>query len=162
MFANKKSLGGALCTLFAFGLASRTPATQIPLPITIVSVASPKVGNNSWRKAFEYLEEEGMLRHLRIANSRDPITLVPPSTASYRHVGLKLKLMSDGKHKFSYATGDLRKDLFNPVTCRAPSNHYGDEYGRLLLVVREQLKGFHLNELYLKRDTLKELTSDDG
>ena len=44
----------------------------------------------------------------------------------------------------------------------APQNHFGYEYGRRLLLVREKLKGLYLNELYLKRDKLKELASVDA
>lgn len=188
LYVTGHSLGGALCTLFAFGIATRK--TTIPKPITIVSVASPKVGNESWRKAFEYLEEEGMIRHLRIANSYDPITLGPPASTIkilaslspaahlisivtkaqmldeiYTHVGLKLKLTTVGKdatHNFSYATGYWRQDFLNPGSFTTPQNHFGYEYGRRLLLVREKLKGLYLNELYLKRDKLKELASVDA
>lgn len=104
--------------LFAFEAASDSDL-QIPSPVTCVSIASPKAGNESFRKANQLLEEQGRLRHLRVVNEGDPITLGPPASSKlmllsmspaalvatmmlsdkvhdeiYKHVGVKLKLYS--------------------------------------------------------------------
>ena len=86
----------------------------------------------------------------------------------YTHVGLKLKLTAEGsneeeviKHNFTYATGYWRQDFMNPGSFTTPQNHFGYEYGRRLLGVRDALKGMYLNDLYLRRDSLKELTTND-
>lgn len=128
------SLGGALATLFAFEVAAAAAAAAaassesisppIPTPVTCVSVASPRVGDLSFQKAFRHLELCGAIRHLRIANAGDPVTIMPKSSSkklfamlspisyiafklqdqdfaereTYRHTGLKLKLIREGKN----------------------------------------------------------------
>ncbi|KAL7470416.1 hypothetical protein ACHAXS_010655 [Conticribra weissflogii] len=72
--------GGALATLFGFYAS----AASLPLPVTIVSVASPRVGNLEFARTFAELESQGKIRHLRIANHKDPVTLGP--TVSSKHV----------------------------------------------------------------------------
>jgi len=57
LYVTGHSLGGALSTLFAFKAASS--GLPIQKPITCISVASPKVGDNSFRKAFQV---RGVLR----------------------------------------------------------------------------------------------------
>jgi len=117
LYATGHSLGGALSTLFAFTVASNF---SIQKPITCVSCASPKVGGNCFRKAFQLLEKQGKLRHLRVTNSSDPVPMFyPPASCGllcgalgsrklvdssehsesnkihkeiYYHVGVKLKL----------------------------------------------------------------------
>lgn len=51
LYVTGHSLGGALATIFSFKVA----ASNLPIqkPITCVSVASPKVGGNCFRKAFQ-------------------------------------------------------------------------------------------------------------
>lgn len=51
LYVTGHSLGGALATIFAFKVAASNLAVQ--KPITCVSVASPKVGGNCFRKAFQ-------------------------------------------------------------------------------------------------------------
>ena len=55
-------------------------AVSIPTPVNCISVASPRVGDRSFQSAFSRLEERGLLRHLRIANDRDPVTMMPSAT----------------------------------------------------------------------------------
>jgi hypothetical protein len=51
LYVTGHSLGGALATIFAFKVAASNFAVE--KPITCVSVASPKVGGNCFRKAFQ-------------------------------------------------------------------------------------------------------------
>jgi hypothetical protein len=89
------SLGGALATIFSFEAAAEA---DIPKPVTCITSGAPKVGNLKFLVAFEYLEEKGHLRCLRVANYRDLVPLSPPITTlvfqgrRFRHVGLRLKL----------------------------------------------------------------------
>jgi alpha-beta hydrolase superfamily lysophospholipase len=52
LFVTGHSLGGALATAFAF-FAAESADPRIPRPVTCVSIASPKVGNLSFRLATE-------------------------------------------------------------------------------------------------------------
>jgi len=97
-------MGGALATLFGFAAAAE-PDTVIPKPVSLFSIASPYVGDDSFRSAHQVLESQGKLRHLRVANHRDLVPLVPKfsfkwtlfdSDASvgslFKHVGMNLRL----------------------------------------------------------------------
>ena len=95
------SLGGALSTMFAF-----RAATEEDLPkVTNVSFASPFVGDSVFREEFMKLEKEGKIRHLRISNYQDVVTLIPstslpgfpiPTIESYKHVGINIRLYEGG------------------------------------------------------------------
>lgn len=117
LYVTGHSLGGALASLFAFEAAAEG---KVPLPVTCVSVASPRVGDESFQKAFSYLEHAGALRHLRVAHAQDPVTMMPKTSSmrmlallsplayltmkvqekantsrgTYRHTGVKLRLLS--------------------------------------------------------------------
>jgi hypothetical protein len=125
VYVTGHSLGGALSTLFSLYLAAfigdKNTDTVIPGPVSCISIASPRVGDLSFQKAFGCLEELGLLRHLRIANDRDPVTMMPGATGkkiwaalspvsylafklmdnqfeekeSFRHTGVKLRLSNE-------------------------------------------------------------------
>lgn len=131
LYCTGHSLGGALATLFslevAVHLSKEGGDSSIPTPVTCVSVASPRVGDISFQKVSRHLEENGILRHLRIANAGDPVTIMPKSSSkkllamlspityvtfklkdqdfaereTYRHTGIKLKLNNPEKKKGS-------------------------------------------------------------
>jgi len=74
LYVTGHSLGGALATLFGFYACS---SPKLPKPISVISVASPRVGNLEFARTFTEFESNGVLRHLRIANHKDPVTLGP-------------------------------------------------------------------------------------
>jgi predicted lipase len=52
LYCTGHSLGGALAILLAFELAASSDPS-IPKPVTCISIASPKVGNLPFRRAFQ-------------------------------------------------------------------------------------------------------------
>lgn len=101
------SLGAALSTLVAFKLAG-SKKEWMPKPVTNICIASPRVGTSGFRTAFQQLEEDGLLRCLRIMNSKDTVpTLSPISFGSlkcslsffprlYKHVGINIRFKKKG------------------------------------------------------------------
>lgn len=137
LYVTGHSLGGALATLFAFyaaaGLSNHASSSSdvVPTPVTCVSVASPRVGEVGWQAAFGRMEEMGLLRHLRVANAQDPVTIMPKASGKFiwatlspvsylafkladrqfeqkqifRHTGVKLRLAEE-KFELTYL-GDV-------------------------------------------------------
>ena len=77
LYITGHGLGGALATLFGYYCAALSSRNQLPLPVTVVSVASPRVGDLAFARSFTELESQARLRHLRIAAYKDPMNLVP-------------------------------------------------------------------------------------
>ena len=74
LFVTGHSLGAALASIFAFEVATDA---NIPSPVMCVSIASPYVGGDNFRTAFQQLEKDGKLRYLRVANQRDLMATGP-------------------------------------------------------------------------------------
>jgi len=125
LYITGHSLGGALATLFGFYAAT---SSSVALPVTVVSVASPRVGNLAFARTFAEMESQGKLRHLRIANHKDPVTL-GPTVSSKRALALSAKAFSPlgylalmvtgigegGDEEVYYHTG-MKMKLFKNVT----------------------------------------------
>lgn len=116
LYITGHSLGGALSTLFGFFAAANDDMIALSNgPIVIYSVASPYCGNWKFRMAFQELERQKRVQHLRIANAEDMVTLLPFASAKlsafsplatmmkgagnlYKHVGIRLQMSQDGDH----------------------------------------------------------------
>ncbi len=111
------SLGAALSTLFGYEYS-----LEIPQKVTVVSFASPRVGDGGWREAFDGREN---LKHYRVSNNRDVVTAAPMFW--YKHVGINIHL-SDTKteifENYSYNTW-WKYSLFN---CFSVGDHDIDLY----------------------------------
>eukprot|EP00978_Attheya_sp_CCMP212_P003697 scaffold7772_cov46-Attheya_sp.AAC.1 len=132
VFVTGHSLGGALSTLFGF-YAAANDNIQKSHPVTVVSVASPYVGNIKFCVAFQALERLGRLQHLRLANYEDTVTLLPffapkltllsPIMAAsmgggnlYKHCGMRLRFKrndNDIKHTIVYAKDHADEDAYS-------------------------------------------------
>jgi len=77
------SLGGALATLGTLDLTTRYHGEY---DVSMVSVASPRVGNYVFAKLFN----EYVPRAVRLVHDRDPIPGVPKMLCMFKHVGHEL------------------------------------------------------------------------
>jgi hypothetical protein len=90
------SLGGALSQLLSFQLACDgrlAKHARAVYPITAITFASPCVGNDGFRKAYQELEAKNCLRHLRISNEGDVIPVLP--AGGYTQTGVHLHALKD-------------------------------------------------------------------
>lgn len=86
------SLGGALATLAAYDLATRTAADDRPrLHVEMYNFGSPRVGNARFAAEFN----RAVPTAFRVTNSRDIICTVP-KLLGYAHVGTEVRLSGDG------------------------------------------------------------------
>eukprot|EP00536_Pseudo-nitzschia_multiseries_P005918 jgi/Psemu1/14020/gm1.14020_g len=100
VYVTGHSLGGALSTMFSFRAAALGTFKK---PITNVSFASPFVGDEKFRENFIDLERKRKVRHLRISNYQDVVTLIPATTLPgfsgiglFKHVGMNIRLYGGG------------------------------------------------------------------
>ena len=114
------SLGGALCTLFGFELSH-----EIDNHVSIVSFASPRVGNQAFKDAFDSKQN---LEHYRITNDRDVITGTP--MVLFKHVGKNIAICDEKCELFeNYEYGWYKYSLFN---CYSVGDHDVDLYYKRL------------------------------
>ena len=157
------SLGGSLSTLFAYRCACLDDFG--PAMITNVSFASPLVGDADFRAKFVELERKRKIRHLRVSNYQDLVTLMFASSLptlrsgleTYKHVGMNIRLYDGGDllapsyRRFYPKEGDLLNGLRNTV------------HGNIPLALSVGVIGRHLLPEYTKRlsnkDTKKYLQS---
>ena len=110
------SLGAALSTLFGYEYSR-----EIPQKVTVISFASPRVGNAGWRKAFD---AQYNLIHYRITNNRDAVTAAP--MILYKHVGINIHLSETKTEIFrNYNYSWWKYSLFN---CFSIKDHNIDLY----------------------------------
>ena len=122
IFITGHSLGGALCTLFGFLLSH-----EVSNHITVVSFASPRVGNNDWKEAYDQKEN---LIHYRISNNKDIVTASP--MWGYKHTGNNIRLFEDTYQYYPDYSYNPWWDysLFN---CWSISDHNCDLYYKRLI-----------------------------
>lgn len=112
------SLGGALSTLFGYFAALEFPKTTV----RVHSFASPRVGDDEFRKAHDKLTN---LTHVRVVNNRDAVTAAP--SINYAHVGKTvLHLTDDGLKKYENYQYPLW--TFTMAYCYKVDDHYTSSY----------------------------------
>jgi hypothetical protein len=111
------SLGGALSTLFGYLLS-----LEIPNQVTVVSFASPRVGNFGWKEAFE---KKANLTHYRVTNRKDIVTAFP--SILYYHVGEAIKIGMGESANFLGALSSSWWE-YSIFYCYSPTDHFCSEY----------------------------------
>ena len=99
------SLGGALSTLAAYELASKSNDAGGKFRFKSVvnyNFGSPMVGNGAFRDSFDALVPECY----RVANAKDAVTFVP-RLIGFAHVGKRVTLDADGSARFDDQTADV-------------------------------------------------------
>lgn len=121
IFVTGHSLGGALSTLYGYMLSN-----EIKQNITVVSFASPRVGNYDWKKTFD---AKSNLDHYRITNNNDIVTAFP--SILYYHVGNNIRLERNNTASFLYNYSYSWWD-YSIFKCYSPSDHFCEEYYKYL------------------------------
>ena len=106
------SLGGALATLVALGMALHYPG----IVVYCVTEGAPRVGNSGFVKAFKDLVFESY----RIVNDMDTVPMVPPALMGFRHVPINVGIGTKAWWEYPlspilWITGD-------------PLDHYPEKY----------------------------------
>ncbi len=124
IFVTGHSLGGGLATLFSYLISD-----IIHKNITLISFASPRVGNKEWKNDFESKKN---LRHYRCINRKDIITAVP--YFFYYHVGNCVLINNDSI--MEYKVSSLYEDFSNFLISYNPFDHLIENYYNNLLTCK--------------------------
>ena len=116
------SLGGALSTLFGYLLSQ-----EVTQEVTVVSFASPRVGNHGWKQSFI---ETKNLTHYRISNCNDIVTAFP--SVLYYHVGDNIRLERKKKPSIFFNNSYSWWD-YSVFKCYSPGDHSCSEYYKHLI-----------------------------
>ena len=149
-YVSGHSLGGALATLAGF-LYARHFYNQ---RFTVISLASPRVGNSHFRDCFN---NQKNLRHFRVCNYRDCVTAMPMFW--YCHVGRNLYFDTKKNTWFDYGFNAPFSYYF--YNCWNPYDHSCSLYIKCLQHKQNQLlEAAKLLERARDRSTAPELSNN--
>ena len=131
------SLGGALSQLLSYALAGSDLAKDLPKPITTVTFASPQCGDRNWVKAYQDLEKNDAVRHIRVSNSGDWVCVNPAiPLMGYSQTGVNVHLFNRDPADVGYRN---QRSAFSAIQLSNPATMHGlDTYF-------ERLTGFEEN-----------------
>jgi len=138
VFISGHSLGGALSTLFGYLLSK-----EIINHVTVVSFASPRVGNIKFKELFERKQN---LTHIRIVNKRDVITATP--MIGYHHVGVAVQLSDKNLAILNTYNKWWEFSLFKKYSV---SEHYIDKYYERFCKLKIQWKNVNVEKNNFKK-----------
>lgn len=122
------SLGGSLAQLLSFILAGLKEAEFIPKPVKAVTYASPVVGNKHFFSAYQDLEKENKVRHIRVSNNSDVIPGTPGVgiVKPYKQTGVNIHLKENKKAEVKY---ENTKSIISQTSTNPLKRHslYGEE-----------------------------------
>lgn len=186
LYVTGHSLGAALATLFGFYAASE-PDTVVHKPVSVFSIAAPYVGDASFRSSHQLLEGLGKLRHLRVSNHGDIVTIVPKMSWSwnvfsghvgtlFKHVGMNLRLYGGNdtsmeiaypRVRTGYILGTLEElsrgweqSMLANLSWNPYHWHHLMEYTNRLDNNQPVLQTLRLNDLYARKDIVGTLLAE--
>lgn len=115
IFITGHSLGGGLSSLFGYLMSD-----IIDKNITVITYASPRVGNFEWCNDFNC---KNNLRQYRIVNKRDTVTAIP--YMYFYHVGNHIYI---DENNMIFTEFDKFEDNNNIVQSFNPLDHFIDNY----------------------------------
>lgn len=177
LYVTGHSMGAALATLFAFQAATESDDI-VPKPVSLFSFAGPYVGDHAFRSAHQLLESLGKLRHLRVSNNGDIVTIVPNVSfrwawcseshtgTLFKHVGMNIRLYSDSldirypnanHHEWNDVCRGWDQSLchnfsWNPSDYWKWPYHKMQSYSERIHANKSILQSIYLNDLYMCED----------
>jgi predicted lipase len=115
IYVTGHSLGSAEAILFSYFLSD-----EISNKITLISFASPRVGNNDFAKS---LHSKKNLTHYRVSNEKDVVTVFP--VTNYYHTGINIRLCCDNNVEIY---DEYPSKEFTFFSCWDLREHYCDCY----------------------------------
>jgi len=112
------SLGGALATMYGYFLSKELCNNDV----TVVSFASPRVGNEDFKQDFD---NQKNLKCYRVTNNRDIVTATP--MMYYKHVGINIHLTNNNYQIFNNYDYNLNY-MFSLWRCWSVGDHSIDLY----------------------------------
>jgi hypothetical protein len=100
---------------------------EISQQVTVVSFASPRVGNYGWKQSFK---SKSNLTHYRITNSNDIVTAFP--SILYYHVGKNIRLEKNASPTF-FLNRKCGWWDYSTFKCNSVTDHYCGEYYKHLI-----------------------------
>jgi len=146
IYVTGHSLGGALTQLLAFALAGSKLTEDLPKPIVAISYASPRVGNRGYLQKYQQLEKAGKLRHIRVSNQGDVVTVAP--SGGFYQTGLNLHVAPGKQVEIAYSKD---RSFWSQVNVNALGNHGLATYHKRLFIERNLTDiSSNVEELYQK------------
>jgi hypothetical protein len=163
------SLGAALAQLAC--LEATVRFGQEGRPVTCVTIASPRVGDNNFRAAIQTLERKRLLRFLAVSNKYDLVPLAPnrfcrcdfcrPNQFCQPGIQLKLSQKSFTTTYHSEKNDTLWEEFYSEMkrllimfACgiRMAEQHNYRTYVNRIIAQKEELSKISLNDLYEKQN----------
>lgn len=118
VYVTGHSLGGALATMYGYFLSKELCHNHV----TVVSFASPRVGNQGFKDDFD---RQKNLTCYRVTNNRDIVTATP--MVHYKHVGINIHLTNNQCQVFNNYDYNLNY-MFSLWRCWSVGDHSIDLY----------------------------------
>ena len=170
LYISGHSLGGALALLFSLQAAVLFATKEDNPPVTCVTIANPRVGDNHFRGAIQLLERQKKLRCLLIQNYLDLVPSMPnrmcrgdfcrPNTFCQPGMQLIFRAQSFTTRYHSRQNntrreefqGELKRFLVT-ISCwiRMAYHHDYRTYLDRLIAQKEELEKLYLNDLYKEK-----------